>query len=84
MAQLRMMTAEEFQNLDHVRTLAAELKRIDEERATLLSEMYDSILKLDKNYRFDWLRMNCGSVTQKYIIESCQKHIPELMKEAEK
>ena len=45
MAQLRMMTAEEFQNLDHVRTLAAELKRIDEERATLLSEMYDSIMR---------------------------------------
>lgn len=84
MAQLRMMTAEEFQNLEHVKALAMELKRIDEERSTLLSEMYDSILKLDKNYRFDWLRMNCGSVTQKYIIESCQKHIPELMKEAEK
>ncbi len=84
MAQLRMMTAEELQNLEHVKALAMELKRIDEERATLLSKMYDSILKLDKNYRFDWLRMNCGSVTQKYIIESCQKHIPELMKEAEK
>lgn len=84
MAQLRMMTAEELQNLEHVKALAMELKRIDEERATLLSEMYDSILKLDKNYRFDWLRTNCGSVTQKYIIESCQKHIPELMKEAEK
>lgn len=83
MAQLRMMTHDEFQNLDHVRTLAVELKRIDEERSTLLSEMYDSILKLDKNYRFDWLRTNCGSVTQKYIIEACQKHIPELMKEAE-
>ena len=84
MAQLRMMTADEFQNLEHVKALAMELKRIDEERSILLSEMYDSILKLDKNYRFDWLRMNCGSVTQKYIIESCQKHIPELMKEAEK
>ena len=84
MAQLRMMTADEFQNLEHVKALAMELERIDEERSVLLSEMYDSILKLDKNYRFDWLRMNCGSVTQKYIIESCQKHIPELMKEAEK
>lgn len=84
MSQLRMMTTEELQNLEHVKALAMEIKRIDEERATLLSEMYDSILKLDKNYRFDWLRMNCGSVTQKYIIESCQKHIPELMKEAEK
>ena len=83
MAQLRMMTADEFQNLEHVKALAMELKRLDEERSVLLSEMYDSILKLDKNYRFDWLRMNCGSVTQKYIIESCQKHIPELMKEAE-
>lgn len=84
MKQSRILLPDEDQELEHIKHISAELKRIDSERKALLKELYGSVMKLDHKYRFDLIHDNCGKTEQKYILEACKEHVPELMKEAEK
>ena len=74
---------QDLEHIEHIKSMAVELKRIDKERKNLIKEMYSSVMSLDHRYRFDLIKDTCGSYTQKYIVEACKEHVPELMKEAE-
>ena len=83
MKQSRILLPDEQEELDHIKHISVELKRIDGERKNLIKELYSCVSKLDHKYRFDLIHDNCGKTEQKYILEACKEHVPEIMKEAE-
>ena len=83
MKQIRMLMPEEREALEHVKELCAQLNTVKTDEKRLKEEIFKSAQTIGKDIRFDAIKEYTGSITQKYIVEAYQNHIPELMKEEE-
>lgn len=82
MKQMRMITKDERDTFEDIKQFCAELDHLNDSINCYKAYLYESLMKLPKDIRFDMIKQYAGETTQKYIIEVFKDHIPELMKEA--
>ena len=83
MAQIRMLMPEELAAVEHIKELCHQLNTVKEDEKKLKEEIFKSTQSIGKDIRFDAIKSYMGPISQKYIIEAYQNHIPDLMKEEE-
>lgn len=80
MQQQRMIMPDELQAIEHVKKMCHQLNVLKADEKRLKEQIFLTTQSIGRDIRFDVIREKMGSVSQKYIIESYQNHIPELMK----
>lgn len=80
MQQMRMLMPEELEAVEHVKEMCHQLNTIKSEEKRIKQQIFKEVQTLGRDIRFDVIKEKMGSVSQKYIVEAYQDHIPELMK----
>lgn len=80
MQQMRMLMPEELEAVEHIKEMCHQLNAIRAEEKRIKEQIFLTTQSIGRDVRFDVIKEKMGSVSQKYIIEALQDHIPELMK----
>ena len=80
MQQQRMIMPDELQAIEHVKEMCHQLNVLKADEKRLKEQIFLTTQSMGRDIRFDVIKEKMGAVSQKYIIESYQDHIPELMK----